>query len=749
MKRMLLIVALLCTLGVILPAQAEVVWHDPTCTVEVRSAVLDGEDWLFLPSGSDLSALLLEQDGQVVETDWAAVSSENRERRHVHSGLWNGKPLHVMVSQNLRSLHLQSSDPEQRGREWLEDSIYHERCTTASLKILDKYGAPSYRMAIAELRGRGNSSWSWNAHRRPYQFKLENRADLLETGLRHEYSNTWVLLTNDADDSLLRNQLGLDIAKELGMESTSRCEQVDLYYDGDYRGTYLLAEKLEVAEHSVDIMNFDGLLKPINQLLHVTDPSLLGSPLHNGHQAEGVNEYGSYSHVPGVYDNQDTDAGGYLLELDDFSIMNEYTWFSLVDDMCIAIKNPEYAGPTMIRYVQDIFFRAYEAMLNYGVHPRTGEMLEDLIDVDSFTRSHLVQEILHNSNAYAYSSTFFVLPQGEKRLYAGPVWDFDHIASTPTPGLRDNSTFSHAFYRTTVFQRRAKEIWKNEVEPLLAGILFGNRDGRYLKPLNAYMEQLRISWQMNQYRFFGEEYGYTDAEKRFEEAMAAIENFFKTQCEFLGEEIRAWGSEQSADCVEIFFELPYADPSDPTLCEMLDETYHSFLMSTSVQCVQEATEEEWGRWQVCFTIYPKPHCDMPETITVSVNGADYLVEVKNNKAVLALEYEDYYYRPAVADGVDYGLVFDFDCYTDNHPELLEEELSREEIIRHFRDVGMAEGECANDYFEPLFILDVMYEECEALGDNWPLYYECYMENHKPWTKEMGFVYEPDLMLAEE
>ena len=246
MKRWLRMAVLLCVLCAVFSAQAEVVWRDPANMVEVRSVTLQGEEWLFLPSGSNLHRLHLEQDGQSSVVNWMELSAETPERRNVYTGLWNGEPLHVMVSQNLRSLHLQSSDPENQGRLWLEDSTFHERFTSAKLIVLSADGTPSHPMNVAELRGRGNSSWRMAYRRRPYQLRLEDRTDLLQTGLRHEYSRTWVLLTNDDDPSLLRNQLGLDIAKELGMDSTSRCEQVDLYYDGDYRGTYLLAEKLEV-----------------------------------------------------------------------------------------------------------------------------------------------------------------------------------------------------------------------------------------------------------------------------------------------------------------------------------------------------------------------------------------------------------------------------------------------------------------------------------------------------------------------
>ena len=71
------------------------------------------------------------------------------------------------------------------------------------------------------------------------------------------------------------------------------------------------------------------------------------------------------------------------------------------------------------------------------------------------------------------------------------------------------------------------------------------------------------------------------------------------------------------------------------------------------------------------------------------------------------------------------------------------ELSREEIILHFRDVGMVQGDCANDYFDPLNVFFTVYSACETLGEDWPMYYLHYMVNPLLWSNEMGFVYEPD------
>ena len=430
MKRKMMLVILATLMLWAISARAQVIWHGPG-DVTVSSCMLQDEDWLFLPSGTKLAQLELTASGERILIDWTQHSHESDVIPGVLSGVLpqTGKTLHVFVSQNLRSLHLFSDDPVQHGRLWLENCRLHENETTGSIIMLRSDGSISVQMQLDQLRGRGNSTWRNVEYKSPYQFKLEYKADLLETGIEAERCRTWTLLTNERDPTLLRNQIALDLAKELKLSSASACEQVDLYYDGDYRGVYLLAEKVEVNEHSVNIRDFDKLLKPVNKKLGVSDPSDLPSPTNytsEDPQADAYNSYGyDYGYADGVYDNRDVHAGGYLLELESRGTLTDHAWFRLSADRFIALKTPEYAGPTMVKSISELFLYAYEAMLNYGYHPVTGQPIEELIDIDSFTRSHLVAELFYNATLYSWSSTFFVIPEGESRIYAGPVWDFD------------------------------------------------------------------------------------------------------------------------------------------------------------------------------------------------------------------------------------------------------------------------------------------------------------------------------------
>ena len=754
----LLLAALLCLM---MPAaRAQVRWQGADGLVWTDSVTIGQEEWLFLPSGTDLSALSL--DGATV--DWLAaprVEPNTRELKGgealpgVYTRLWKGQPLRVAVSENVRSVHLFSQDPQNHGRAWLEDCDLHQRSTTGSVAVLRADGSVSLSMPLRSLRGRGNSTWQKAEYKKPYQFKLERRADLLETGLSSERSRTWVLLSNELDISMLQNRLALDLGRALGLSSTSRCEAVDLYYDGDYRGAYLLAEKVEVGEHSVDVRDFDDLLSPVNDQMGVTPPDELPSstsygnvpPVPDGQNAHGLD----YGYAEGVYDNPQVDAGGYLLELESVGTLSDQGWFSLPGGRYMAVKSPEYAGDTMLRYISDAFLNLYEALMNYGYHPTTGQSVEALLDVDGYVRSHLVQELLLSADGYAWSSTYFVLPEGETRFQAGPLWDFDRLLTDQCPGLKDNNPFSHAFYRTTVMQRAAKEIWARTVRPLYETVLFGDAHTEDLHPLSWYAQNVRASWYMDFYRHKAAELGVLHMDSRFDQAMDELETFLREQYAFLDAEIAAWGEDEPTDFVRLSYAYPYADVQGENHARLEDEPHGNLLLTdTRLTLERAATEEADALWRVDFTLAPKPHCRAAELVTVEVNGEAYPVKPSADGSLrLSFTFEDPSYRPAVLDGVDYGYVYRYEDYVETYPELLDEYGDdREAVLRYFVEEGIDLGDVGNAFFDPMQVFEGSPRDAERFGLDWRKYYELFMDSPGSWMAMLENIYEPELTPAQ-
>jgi len=430
MLRCLLLSALLVAVPIVC-ASAQVVWHHPQTGIEVCSVDLQEEEWLFLPSCADLNHLTITVEDQAEQTlDWLSAAQPSESIPDAYDGcLDDGTALHVMKSDALRSVHLISHD-EQTDREWLESSPDHSRYALISMAIVDAEGRMNAFDGEVTIRGRGNNTWL-DSSKKPYQIKLSRNEDLLGTGLWQGACRTWVLLSNERDDTMLLNQLALDMGKELGLESTSRCEQVDLYYDGNYRGTYLLCEKIEVASHSVDIYDLDEPLQKINHRLGVSREYVKHGDIRRDGETpvpSGKNAFGlDYAHADGVYDYQQVQDGGYLLELEGYSSLSTHAWFQLSNGQYMGVKHPQYAGKSMMLYISELFENAFQTLMNFGFHPETGEPLENFIDVDSFAKSLLMHEFLPSIDGYRWASTFFVLPEGETRFQAGPLWDFDRL----------------------------------------------------------------------------------------------------------------------------------------------------------------------------------------------------------------------------------------------------------------------------------------------------------------------------------
>ena len=71
--------------------------------------------------------------------------------------------------------------------------------------MLDAAGEAVYDGKLTQIKGRGNSTWL--QAKKPYQIKLKEKADLLQSGEKANANKTWILLANAVDASLLRNQI--------------------------------------------------------------------------------------------------------------------------------------------------------------------------------------------------------------------------------------------------------------------------------------------------------------------------------------------------------------------------------------------------------------------------------------------------------------------------------------------------------------------------------------------------------------
>ncbi|MBQ1821837.1 MAG: CotH kinase family protein [Lachnospiraceae bacterium] len=146
---------------------------------------------------------------------------------------------YVMFSDHLRSAYFSSEDPEDEGEIWIDTDPSKTNRAKGKITLLAADTSRMETFPVAEWRMRGHTSTFIN--KKSYQMKLAGKQDLLGSGnARKKYS----FVANGFDWTLLHNQVTYDFAKEIGLDAPE-CEQVDLYYDAKYIGTYLLCETYE------------------------------------------------------------------------------------------------------------------------------------------------------------------------------------------------------------------------------------------------------------------------------------------------------------------------------------------------------------------------------------------------------------------------------------------------------------------------------------------------------------------------
>jgi len=177
-----------------------------------------------------------------------------------------------------------------------------------------------------EIRGRGNSSWTWP--KKPYRVRFAEKISLF--GL--EAARNWVLLANWKDYTLLSNTVALELGRRFGMPFTNHYVHVEVVLNGTYQGSYVLTEHIQVHEGRVDIDSRDGYLVELDVYFdeepkfgtrNLGLPVMIISPETNyGFVEDSLNEFDAVvSAVDFPYNNY-TD----LTDLDslvDFLLINE------------------------------------------------------------------------------------------------------------------------------------------------------------------------------------------------------------------------------------------------------------------------------------------------------------------------------------------------------------------------------------------------------------------------------------------
>ncbi|MDO5401565.1 MAG: CotH kinase family protein [Eubacteriales bacterium] len=429
----------------------EAVTDQGTETIQVWTRE-DGAGFVFLPSYVNLDQLRIQTkrpvffDGTKM-TYGKTCEKLSLDREYPLSGVGGCTSVTFLKSQGLPTLYI---DTASGSLEAIHGS--KENAEQAAMRLYSATGERVYYGNLDSIKVRGNSTAGED--KKPYNLTLSREEDLLGMGA----AANWVLLANAFDVTNLRNKIVCDFAGKAGLAYSPESRWVDLYLNGEYAGLYQLSERNEVHPQRVAISKEGSFLVSMD-----FTESLAA-------QGTAYIETGS------------TEFG-------------------------LRVRYSDVSNQTIAEA-----WRSIEAATaaEDGVDPVTGKHWTELIDLDSWVRKYLVEEIFANVDG-GRASQFYYRNGADQRLFAGPVWDYDRtlfnpciyweFGGTTQPDRSYNSFYVNCnstsayyhLYGRPAFYSYMTQVYQRDFLPLLREL---SETGFF-----GYEEQIRHSSRLNQIRW--------------------------------------------------------------------------------------------------------------------------------------------------------------------------------------------------------------------------------------------------------
>lgn len=412
-------------------------------TVSWWKSDVDGKYYMFMPSKSDLSSITVwftaSDDvmcGDIKLENGTATTAFAKGGEFVLSV---GDRDYNVVFLNSSKLPTMFINTPEGGLDRIHADKEHKEKGCTMLAVNEK-GKVDYNAELASMKGRGNSTWGMP--KRPYNIKLDKKSKLF--GM--EKAKSWCLIANYEDFSLLRNQIVYNLGADIGMTESPDCRSVDLYVNGEYKGVYLITEKVEINSNRVDITDLEGDTEKLNPDL---DFSTLPTQGIFGKYSGSIENSQKWYAIR----NEPSDiTGGYLLELELGSrYANEPSGFVTQHSQPVILKSPEYASEAQIKYISGYWQEMEDALYSDTGYNSLGKHYSEYIDTLSFARQYLVEEWSGDWDAGITSNYFYKDANG--KIYAGPIWDFDSAANN----LRAGHTISDPLQ----WNAKTRTLWYN------------------------------------------------------------------------------------------------------------------------------------------------------------------------------------------------------------------------------------------------------------------------------------------------
>ena len=345
--------------------------------------------WAFLPSYSNKSnTVFIKNTSKKVYLDSELVEDELFLEEGTYQIIYDDENYKLIVkkSENIPTMYI---DTKKNAISRLYSNKDENERT--SILVCDELGKINYYSINYndKISGRGNSTWK--QEKKPFNINLEKETNLLDMAA----SKKWALLANAYDSSNIRDKLYKELAKELQLKYTPDSTYIDLYINGEYNGLYLLSEKINIDCDKTN--DFNNLLATFE----------------------------------------------YWQRSDDLNNLFNTDLY----DVTVNVEYPIELNNNQLFTVKELLNELERAMSSDdGIDYISGKKLSEIIDIDSWARFYLLDEVTKNLDCNIASSYFYI--GKDNKLYKGPSWDGDRTLGSDLRNNNPNGFFADRVYKS-------------------------------------------------------------------------------------------------------------------------------------------------------------------------------------------------------------------------------------------------------------------------------------------------------------
>ena len=311
-----------------------------------------------------------------------------------------------------------------------------ENTESGYLRMIRADGNIQYSGELETIKGHGNTSYtpteSLNT-KNGYNLKLARKTELIENA---GTSKKWTLIPmrefsyeRTFDETGLNYQKAMETYNRLANDRlTCLTSPVDLFINGEYRGLYLLTERMDInGAFAITDLAKETVQKGEPEFVTIDSPD---DPLI----ASGLRQY-TYCANAGISPLTDI-SGGYVIEKASYTQCG----FETARGFRFSIKSPDLASKEEVQYIAGYFQEWEDALFSEtGLNDR-GKSYAYYIDTQSLADQFLTYAFFHNWEFFK-TSTYFYKEVGEPLVF-GPAWDFE----TGTQYFYDPTLFGETYF---------------------------------------------------------------------------------------------------------------------------------------------------------------------------------------------------------------------------------------------------------------------------------------------------------------